>query len=93
MNNDIFYAIPIGTCIILSMYFFLRWMLYYTGIKKMNMSEMIKEGMNGLSYINKENPDFSEDDAKNLNRFRRNAYIFMILGIATIILKQILNYL
>jgi hypothetical protein len=91
MNNDIIYAIPIGICILLAMYFLINWYVTYSGIKRMGISTIINEGMSGLSYINKENPDFSEDEARKLNRFRRLIYVFMVLGIAIIILNMVLR--
>ena len=89
MNNDIYYNIPCGICIVLAMFFLINWYVTYSGIKRMNISTIISEGFNGLSYINKENPDFSEDEARKLNRFRRLTYLFMILGIAINIFSQI----
>jgi len=89
MNNDIYFGIPIMICIILAMYFVINWSATYSGITKTGIFTMIEEGMNGLSYIDKDNPDFSEDEAKRLNKFRSRVYLFMFLGIGLIIVKQI----
>jgi len=90
MNNDIFYAIPVGICILLAIYFSINWGIIYSGIKKVDIFSIGKEGINGLSYINKEDPDFNEDEARKLNRFRSLTYVFLVLGIAIIIANMIL---
>ena len=91
MNNDIFYAIPTGVCILLAMYFFINWCVTYSTVMSIDIFSIGKEGMNGLSYISKENPDFSEDEAIKLNRYRRLTYVFMVLGIAIITLNMVLG--
>ena len=73
------------------MYFLINWCVTYSTILRIDIFSIGKEGMNGLSYINKENPDFSEDEAIKLNRYRRLAYLFIVLGIAIIILNMVLR--
>ena len=85
MSNDIYFAIPIMICIGLAIFFLINWFETYSGIKRIGISAILKEGMSGLSYINKDNPDFSEDEARKLNQFRTWTYLFMLLGIALII--------
>ncbi|MCG8579846.1 MAG: hypothetical protein MI866_08020 [Bacteroidales bacterium] len=91
MNNEIFFAIPVGICILLAIYFLIGWFWTYSEIKRIDILTVIKEGMGGLSFINKEHPDFTKEEAKKLNRKRGLTYLFMLLGIATIILSQVLS--
>jgi len=91
MNNDIFYAIPTGVCILLAMYFFINWCVTYSTIMRIDIFSIGKECMSGLSYINKENPDFSDDEARKLNRYRRLAYLFMVLNFPIVILQMVLG--
>ena len=72
------------------MYFLINWCVIHSTIMRIDIFSIGKEGMNGLSYINKENADFSENEARKLNRFRRLTYLFIVLGIAIIILNMVL---
>lgn len=91
MKNDIYFAIPILICIGLAIFFLIKWFVTFTGIKKINIFTMIKEGMKGLSYIMKDNPDFNEYETRKLNRFLNLTYLFILSGMAIIIVKMILG--
>ncbi len=91
MNSDILIFFLGSVCICSAIYFVISWFLTFSKTKKLDISTILSEGMSGLSYIGKNNPDFSGDEASKLNKNRRLVYLSMLLGISLIIINQILG--